>query len=447
MKKVLFLFAVISCAAVNLFSIDFGGYIDNATSYSIDEATGFYQIDRIALWLNQGLGENGSFSVNGNYTYALDMPVSGDLDLLLLQYKWLLDGGDLSMLSLDLGRFAFTDPTGLVLDHNADGFRLGFSYPAAILSVGFGYTGLLFKHNTTITLSIGDSADRSDPDVWFAPGRMLGTIDCRFPDVAPGTDLWASLLFQKDLRSGDQIVEEGTEEPQLAGGFYDSVYAGTGLSGRMAPSLYYSAFAYVETGRSLTYEDDDESYTGKSYGYEPVLAFLAGFEISYYAESLSFSRIGLEAVFASGDEDAVSCVEGNIEGPSFLFTPISNRESFIVFDPALSNLFYMTASYQIKPLALAGYGMLDEVLALLSATAFFRPTTGVISETRGLVPDSDAVYLGTEIDFIINFRPFSDLGMSLGNGFFIPFTGSGGAFDSAERDFEYCIQFELSFSF
>jgi hypothetical protein len=450
MKRSIFLLCIILCIPAQLFCMDFGGYIDNKTSYSIHEGTGFYQIDRLALWLMSGLGENGSFTMMGNYTFALDIFASGDLDLLLLQYKWPFIEGGPSMLTLDLGRFAFSDFTGLVLDHNADGFRLGFNYPSAILTLGFGYTGLLFKHNSTILLSNGDSNDRSNPDAWFAPYRVLGMVECQLPEVIASQDLWISFIFQKDVRPEDQIIQEGEEEFSLAenkGGYYDSLYAGTGLAGMFAPSFYYSTFVFFETGRCLTYEDDDESITGKSYQYKPVFAFCAGLEISYFAEALSFSRMGLELVFASGDEDAVSCVEGNVEGPSFLFTPVSQREEYIVFDPALSNIFYITASYQLKPLALAGGGVLDEMLAMLTATAFFRHTTGAISETRGLVVDSDAIYLGTEIDFTINFRPFSDLGMSLGNGFFIPFTGAGGAFDKTERDFEYLVEFELSFSF
>ena len=95
-------------------------------------------------------------------------------------------------------------------------------------------------------------------------------------------------------------------------------------------------------------------------------------------------------------------------------------------------------SYSIKPH--------DTLQTLLKAAAFFRSTTGQISEP-GIDDASDSLYLGTEIDLVVNFRPFSDLGAALSGGFFIPNNGAGGAFLESDRSIEFLTRLEFSFSF
>jgi hypothetical protein len=58
-------------------------------------------------------------------------------------------------------------------------------------------------------------------------------------------------------------------------------------------------------------------------------------------------------------------------------------------------------------------------------------------------PASSSRYLGTEIDLAARLRPFSDLGLALTAGAFLP----GGAFRTAYREAEFGGRIELSFSF
>jgi hypothetical protein len=451
MKKVfvLCLFLVILPGST-LFCIDFGGYFDNTTLFSTNQDTGFYQILRLSLWLSGNLGKGWSFSSMGHYIFEMDYPYLVDIDELVFKGKWPFKENGPSLFSVSMGRFRFSEFSHLVLDHPADGFQLDFSYPSAVITFGLGYTGLLSKYSTTITLSKADTNDQDNQDVLLGTPRLLGILQCHLPEIFNGQDLYLSALFQKDLQQEDNIIEEGTEEYSLAenkGGYYDTIFAGAGLSGAVTSSVYYNVFSYLQTGRTLSYLEDSGAVTGSSYQYKPVLGYLGGAGIQYYSADISYSTFGLSFVYATGDADSISCIEGNTDGWSFLFTPVSQQEERVIFNPKLSNIFYIKGNYTVKPFAMLGRGLPEELLLILDGTGFFRATTGAISDQQGLNPDSDSLYLGTEIDFIINFRPFSDLGARLSTGYFIPNNGEDGVYDKDSRGFEFLGKFELSFSF
>ncbi|MBN2536227.1 MAG: hypothetical protein JXB88_25320 [Spirochaetales bacterium] len=446
MKKV-FMLSLLLCMFVYTpagFSIDFGGYLDNTTLFSTNKNTGFYQIDRLSLWLSGNLGKGWSFSALGHYTFEMDYPVLFDIDKLFLAGKWPLIENGPSLFSVTMGRFRFSEFSNFVLDHPADGFRLDFSYPSSVLTFELGYTGLIAKNSTTITLSKADTNDQDDPDVLFGTPRLIGLLQYHLPEVMKGQDLYFSALFQKDLRSEDQIIEEEEiKEPlnENKGGYYDSLYGGAGLSGSLIPSLFYNVFSYFQTGRTLSSFKDDNLYQ-----YAPVIGYLGGMELQYYSTELLYSTFGLSFIYSTGDEDSSSCIEGNMEGPSFLFTPISQTEEHVIFNPKLGNIFYIRGKYTIKPLSMLGKGITDKILVILDGIVFFRSTTGPITDQDKLNPDSESLYLGSEIDFIINIRPFSDLGMRLSTGYFIPDNGPDGFYLNS-RAFEFLGKFELSFSF
>jgi hypothetical protein len=105
------------------------------------------------------------------------------------------------------------------------------------------------------------------------------------------------------------------------------------------------------------------------------------------------------------------------------------------------------AAYSFKPLSRLEGRAAAQLQIRLDSFVFFRETTGAI-EARGLEADSAAHYLGSEADLSITFRPFSDLGLALAAGAFVPnTTGAGAAFDPAQRGIEYQLRLDTSFSF
>jgi hypothetical protein len=288
-------------------------------------------------------------------------------------------------------------------------------------------------------MSKGDYVDSENEEL-LAPPRLIGAAEVTFPELLLGQTLNLAFLCQFDLRPAEDLASEGDTTLSAKGGGVTTQYSGIGLSGAIAPSLYYDSFFYLGTGSML-------SFTGGSYENELLLSYLFGAGIRLYMEETLYSKIELRFLFASGDEDYTGdFYEGNTSGTAGTFVPISSPTLALVFSPDLGNVFLFDLNYSIKPFTNSGSLAMENFQTVLKGIIFFRASTGLLSEPF-TNPDSDALYLGTEIDAIINFRPFSDLGMALSYGIFIPNSGSDGAFFEDAREIEMLGRFELSISF
>jgi len=418
--------------SLSSFAIDFGGTIDNSTSvaYTLkDSNANLFQKDRIALWLVSEFTPSLKLSIQGSFTYTYEeprpeFPYLPNLDFLTLQGSFPLVKQRTSLLSYTVGRFGLTDFSGLVLSDGIDGFKLDWNTWLANTSLAVGYSGLQFDQSSTINISWADFNNNE----LLAPPRMIGLLAAEFPEVFVKQSLFAAFLMQQDFRPNNEILPEGPGiEVTGQGGRLSTQYLGVGLNGRIMPSLYYQAFAYVGTGKSLSYIDSE-------YQYAWILSTIVGTAVRYFNEELMFTRAELRLLFASGDADFnQSVIEGNREGLATVFVPISSKDLALVFSPRLANLVLLEASYSIKPL--------DFLQTLVKGIVFLRPTTGPISDLR---VDGDSIYLGSEIDAVARFRPFSDLGLALSFGLFFP---GQEAFTASERDPEFRGRLEISFSF
>lgn len=182
--------------------------------------------------------------------------------------------------------------------------------------------------------------------------------------------------------------------------------------------------------------------------YDPdtlVLAYLTGGSFRLFLDKLLFSAVGLRVVFSSGDADNTAFYEGNTAASSTLFTPISRPVQGLVFSPQLGNIFVTELSYSIKPFSGLGAGAGERFQAQVKGILFLRPTMGAISESYN--ESSTSVYLGTEADVVLNFRPLSDLGLAISTGMFFPNSGADRAFLETQRKPAFLGRFELSYSF
>ena len=171
------------------------------------------------------------------------------------------------------------------------------------------------------------------------------------------------------------------------------------------------------------------------------------FGLRYYLQDKFFSKAGFKFIYSSGDSDYLTdFTEGNTKAGSANFIPISMSSFAQIFSPQPGNIFLAQLNYSIKPFGSGKNKKLQNIQTELKVSGFFRSTTGEISEP-GIDPLSDSLYLGTEIDAVVNFRPFSDLGIGLSGGIFIPGTSSYGAFLASERNVELSGKAEFSFSF
>lgn len=438
---------ILAGVAPTSFAADIGGSVDSSTSFARSDGYALYQQNKVTLWFDSGQEKNSHFSARGSYTYAIDQPYFFDLEQLSFTGLFPQVLSSNSALTFRAGRFRHSDFTGNVLDHNIDGLYVELSYPKIITTLSVGYTGLLFAESSSIVLSKADLSDLSRKDVLLGAPRLLEAVDFLFPELFWGQDLVISFLAQQDLRQEEELIAEG-EENEIAGtgGKLNTQYYGIGITGPLSSSVYHDIFFYLSTGSTLSYLADAGSGTGYSYSYQPILAYMFGAGLRYFNESARYSKLALNVLFSSGDEDYVSYLEGNTAGRGGSFVPISQPVSGLVFTPDLGNMMVAGLSYSLKPLVRSEYIRLHELQTIIKAHGFFRPTTGAISES-GIDDSSDSLYLGTDIEGIVNFRPFSDLGMSLALGLFVPNNASGGAFLESERETEVFCRIDFSFGF
>ncbi|MBN1698223.1 MAG: hypothetical protein JW881_11975 [Spirochaetales bacterium] len=430
----LFILLVLPAAA-----IDYGLTADNIVTISQEAVFSGNYLGKASPWISYE-SEHVSFALQGVYIYTFEIPLYIDLDYMMLEYRTLFFGDYTGLFSVRGGRFPVSDFTGCVLNHKLDGVRFDFANAGSEISFFAGYAGLLLKPYSTISLSKADISDTGEPDVILAPPRLVGMLQIAFPELFPKHTITASFLGQIDLRT-DGLIEEGAGTYDAStGGYLHTVYTGAGLSGGIGPAFFYDIFGYAGTGGMLSFIGDISGIG--LYQYKPIFSFLAGLSMRVYFDELLHSRLGVSALYASGDADFSDFYEGNTDGEANQFIPIAHEPVALVFAPQLSNIAVCGLSWSIKPLSAGKGDFMQNFQTQLTAQVFLRPTAGPISEA-GLNTDSDAVYLGMEIDATINMRVLSDVGCSISAGCFIPDNTDGGAFEGS-RDVEMAARFELS---
>lgn len=433
MKRLLFVLLLLCFFAAFLSAVDFGGNLEDSTYYHYESDSSFYHADTLALWLNAYLWKDTDLYIQGSYTYTTDQPYAFDL----VSFK--LENRSVSPVNYTLGRFYTSDFSGYVFSGRLDGAAVKLNCPWGVLSAQAGYTGLLFN-TSAIEMTL---ADRQDPEGVFdfeAP-RLIKSLEVELPDLFLMQNLKFGLWEQYDLRPDSEVTAEGEVLPSTTGGRISSQYLGAELNGSPRENLYYDVFAYFGTGRTL-------SYISSKYTYKPILSFLGSGGVRYFFPQILSSRLDFRFLYSSGDDDYTSSfLEGNTAGYATNFTPVTGKSLALIFNPGLGNIFFTRLGYSLKPFEKNGNDVLKQMQMELTNIIFFRSTTGQISEGDVNTTEDSSLYLGTEIDGTVNFRPFSDLGLSFSAGAFIPNTAEGGAFSASQRSLEFLARLGLSFSF
>jgi len=419
---------VLATAALPAVAIDWGATLDTRSTLTVAASDPppliLLQENRLALWLEADFGAAGSLFAQGSWsldrgrdwTYTASPFGSWfprGSDTVTASRDWLVDLDALryearlfSMLNLSVGRFGMADFSRYILADTLDGLEITLNQPWSILSAYVGTSALRFIPNTTILMSGNDASDASDPDKLLAPPRLVVGLQALSPEIFLRQDLTVSLLFQQDLRS--QVIQEG-EELQFPGGLVDgplhTQYFGLGLSGPIVPGLYYSLYGYLGTGSALEYLADADSGTGFSYQRQALLGGFGALELAYYLPQAARSRIALSVLYSQA------------------LVPISQPTFTVLYSPRFGDIMTADLSYSVKPFSGSPRLWLRELQGELTVATYLR--TDVLE------------YAGTEIDAAVNYRPFSDLGLALILGTYLP---EGAAAQFAGR-------FELSLSF
>ncbi len=435
MKRIVRITVLFLLAAGYGYSFDFGGNLEDSTYYYYDDSSSMYHSDNLSLWVRTPIWKNADVYFQGSYTYTTDDAVFFDLDYLRIE------SNRSSAVDYTLGRISVSDFSGYVFNHKLDGMSLAYNIPWGVIRVSAGYTGLLFDNSSSLIMTLADQNDDDTATLYsLAAPRFVSGLEVLLPDLFLHQDMHIGVWSQVDMRNKDDVVAEGTTAVSSIGGKLNTQYFGAGVSGPLSPSLYFDGFAYLGTGRTLSYIDG-------VYTYKPVVSFLGSAGIRYYSNAFFYSRISFRFLYSSGDSDYHSSfLEGNTNGDGTNFIPVSRQSLALVFSPQLGNIFFTRLSYSLKPLSEQKSPLLRNIQTELTANNFFRSTTGQISE-GGINPSSSALYLGTEVDGTVNFRPYSDFGVSLSGGVFIPNNGTDGAFLESQQKVAFLARLGLSFSF
>ncbi len=431
MKKIrLFFLCIILIVGflVPISAFDWGGFLGNATGLTYDSEANFSQRNKLGLWLKEPFSDELALNAQISYQFSLDRPLFADIDLLNLDGRFVLENSSDFVFGVKAGRFLFNDFSRLVLNHNLDGVRFVFELSSLSLSFGVGVTGFTLIPSSSIIMTNSDLSVRgSAPDHGFAlaPPKRIEHLSIKVPGLPDGQEFNFSFIALQDLQSEDNIPSGSTT--------LHAEYLGFGVNGPLSGTAYYNGNFYLNIGH----------YGGKS-----SLGFLTSAGVRIYLQELKYSRIELRGTFSTGDETKGGFYDSYTgSGIGTQFFPISRPSFGVIFSPQLGNMIVGELSYSLRPFSSGGTGAMENFQTMLKGLVFMRPTTGVISEP-GINGSSSQLYLGTEADLVISFRPFSDLGMSLSGGIFFPNNADADSpFDASARPIEFGGRFEFSFSF
>lgn len=376
----------------------------------------------------------GGLEVKAHTTAAVPASLSADFDLLAFTFAYVKPTDELKLLKWSLGRVTLSEPTGLILNHPGDGFKLDLDYGDLNLSIGTGYTGFVSRVSSEISLTRADELHASD---YFASPRLVGFLTGSMK-VFDTQKFSLSALAQKDLNKASDLVSANTEtQSNTNGGTLDTQYITFKAEGPVIERLFYEGFVTLGTGSTLSWVSDTGSLTGYSYQYRPIVSFLLGGSVSYFMPAWLDSSYTARLLVASGDRAAQSNVEGNVSNLSTLFTPITPTTLGLTFNPGLTNLVYYELGGTVKPVP--GQSLVTGAKVL----GFQRAVAGVVNASG--VVSGGPVWMGEEVDLTAGWPVYSDLNATAGAGFFFPSAGTFVA-GTAGSSFQYSLSIGATLS-
>jgi len=414
-----------------LFSVDYGLSIDE----SITVNSGLSNSIKATAWSNIGLGDT-KFEFKGSISHSTasqpDFPYFMDVDLLKFSTLFPKSTPKMPDTRISLGRWTMSDQTGYVVAHKLDGLFMNLKYNTLSLYNYLAYSGLLWKSGSGISPSDLDSFYAGLDSQTLGSPRFITITGLTLPPIFKQR-LGLEVIYQVDLRDEEYVISEYQALPSEGdqalegGGLLNTFYASMKLSGDIPviEDLNYKVNYIFNSGSKLGQIQEGDTY----YQNSTIFAHLVDLRLEKFLPSIYNSIVSYRFVYSSGDGDS--------SGNDTTFLPITRSGFGAVFSPSLGNIIVNDISYSLKPL--------DKLQTIVKVLAFTRSTTGSISED-GLDPNSSSLYLGSELDVTANYRPFSDLGLSLTAGLYFPSSATYSAAYLEESPILGSIKLNVSFS-
>jgi len=284
------------------------------------------------------------------------------------------------------GRIYYADPLGFIASGLFDGVQFAHNSVAGTFSIGAWYTGLLYKKTANITMTDNEqkaydtALDYNDfVNTYFAPRRLLVSVDWEHPSVAERLLLKAAVTGQADFSdSGEK---------------YHSVYV------TVKAGLPLNSFLF-ELGGSL-----ETAFIGTAAGQINTMAFAGNLGISWTPPASFNSRLSFNVRYAGARVD------------NFIraFVPVTTKYFGDVFKPRLPGLTMLGLNYTARLSRFIGMS--------LSAIHFVRNDLGTFSAYPLGADNSEGHFLGTEFFARLIWSPVSDIQFNFGGGAFLPLLG------------------------
>ncbi len=451
-----------------------GHYAQAEVSGAVDISAGYRMTDteEMPLRMTNTVGATGE--LGGRFTYGFELSTTLADDALNETDGFLPDPAiqlvgirnayvtgpffgseniDPDALNMTIGRFPVSDAAGVVVSTPADGVQLTLVYPRFRYSLSLGYTGLLWRDDSSILMSNTDLDASGRSNVYLGSPRLIGILGIRLPRIYD-QQIAVNVIFQEDMWSSgnvDFVSERSREFQPGAGGPLDTQYIGVAINGPVpVDNLFQSSFVFLNGGRMLSFVDIADPNADGIYRYRAITAWAFGTSLRYYRPAWNYSSFALRVIVSSGDDDFSSYYEGNTKGKARQFVPITPISFGAIFSPKLGNVAVTEIQYSQKPLSTSSSWMLSSIQTQARGFVFFRTTDGPVSEP-GIAAGDGGNLLGSELDFTVNMIPFPDLALSSTVGFFFPAAADGmGAFTEAyvaDRSVQTSVSVQASLAY
>jgi hypothetical protein len=383
-KKIpFFCLILISLAAGGAYSQDFGGVLSYTMELENLSADGahidFRSTPKISPWASIPLPNNLFLSLSASFSavYETDQDWAHIPEVDRLELTWQPRPG----IFVEAGRFEYADPLGIVASGSFDGAAVSLGIEKKRLSLGAFYTGLLYKKTANITMTGYDAFDYGDADAYWAPPRAFFSALYAMPGLFSWKDtLSVGFIGQFDFRDGENAKLH---------------------------TQYLMAQYLISPLNALTLNAGGVFGFSEQEGADPRVNYAFTFQADWFLPTKMDDLFSLRLRYASGLADS-----SQAQGP---FTPITTVSQSSIFSAPLSGLFAASMILTLRPL---------EQLSIVKETNILMRTDLATFSAEGLDPNSDSHMLGMELFFNVIWAPFSDLGLTLGGGFFLPFPNS-----------------------
>ncbi|MBP5448417.1 MAG: hypothetical protein J6X95_10095 [Treponema sp.] len=314
--------------ASNAFALDYGGAFSNYTRLKGKSFSNIKldQVNDLSGWIKYWIPGQDKMYVTAEAIYEFEYDAAAskafnrlDIDLLKFSGTWSVAQRPLT---INAGRFIFSDYTGLIMNQNCDGVWANYKLPMMSISAYMGYTGLLNAAFVKMQNHPKDAFKYKTDKVYQLAEKYFVT--------AAGVSV--PNLFGRHCALGQVLATF-----KMGGKSFNRFYFTAGMNGPIWQSLYYSA----TTTFGLHSFDGSVGFTN-----------LTKATVSYYFDFMDLTATG-GIVYASGDN-----------GPFKAFYGFTKIDAYSAFnEPQHTGVFKITAGATIKPI--------QKVLAKLDTALVF----------------------------------------------------------------------------